>query len=157
MGASKELFIQEQERESLLASSSNERHDYAKAIVQQVADGTADPYKTFIFAKKGAEVFTLIEKNIRPYIASKGLPKAGLELYGTKLVEKSDPTKFDFTVCNDSEWTFLKAQEAELKEKIKARETFLKALKEPIATIEGEVINPPAVTLGAVNFSATLK
>jgi hypothetical protein len=40
---------------------------------------------------------------------------------------------------------------------MKARETFLKALTEPVATMDGEIINPPAITYGAMNVAVSLK
>jgi hypothetical protein len=40
---------------------------------------------------------------------------------------------------------------------MKARETFLKTLTEPMATMDGEIINPPAITYGAMNIAVTLK
>jgi hypothetical protein len=30
-------------------------------------------------------------------------------------------------------------------------------LKEPVATMDGEIINPPAITYGAMNVSVSLK
>jgi hypothetical protein len=43
------------------------------------------------------------------------------------------------------------------KAKMKVRETFLKSLTEQVATMDGEIINPPSITYGAQNVALSLK
>jgi hypothetical protein len=40
---------------------------------------------------------------------------------------------------------------------MKVRETFLKSLTEQVATMDGEIINPPSITYGAQNVALSLK
>ena len=60
-------------------------------------------------------------------------------------------TKYDFSVCNDLEYKALEFTLEKAKEALKQRETFLKAIKEPLQVIDetsGEVftIYPPKKT-----------
>lgn len=157
MSATKGLFLQERERESFLTSNKATRDDFAKGVIQEVAEGYADPTKILLMAKKAVEVFTVIEKNVKPFVAGRGIQKGGLTLYDATITEKKDADKYDYSACNDSKINELYAKFEEIKKDIRDRETFLKTLKEPMSTLEGEIINPPAVTHGAQNISVTLK
>ena len=53
-------------------------------------------------------------------------------------------------------WESLQLELADIKAKIKEREAFLKTLKEPMSTMDGEIINPPVITFGAQNFACKL-
>ena len=79
------------------------------------------------------------------------------KLHNAEIIEKKNPDKYDFSACNDSEWDSLNAKLTLLKNYMKARETFLKALTESVATMDGEIINPPAITYGAMNVAVSLK
>jgi hypothetical protein len=57
-------------------------------------------------------------------------------------------TKYDYSMCNDAELNDLYLSMDLLKEKVKHRETFLKALKEPLSIIDEETgdlqrVHPP--------------
>lgn len=68
-----------------------------------------------------------------------------IEINGVKISKRESP-RFDFVGCDDEQWESLKKQEAEVKAKIKERENFLKALKEPVADVDtGNIINPPVI------------
>lgn len=165
----KEYGIEEQERQlateetglsfelgNILTSNKAFRTDLAQRVVQDVNNGVIDPLKAFIYANKGQEVFDAIVTNLRPVIAGKQIQKGGLKLYDSEIIEKKNPDKYDFSVCSDSTWDSLNATLTDVKAKMKERETFLKALTEPVATMEGEIINPPSITYGAMNVSIKL-
>ena len=78
-------------------------------------------------------------------------------MFNAEIIEKKNPDKYDFSVCNDSEWDSLNTKLNSIKAHMKTRETFLKTLTEPMATMDGEIINPPAVTYGAQNIAVSLK
>ena len=78
-------------------------------------------------------------------------------MYDAEIIEKKNPDKYDYSVCSDAEWDKLNAQLTDIKVKMKERETFLKTLKEPMSTMDGEIINPPSITYGAMNIAITLK
>lgn len=170
MGKTKEYGMEEQERQlateetglsfelsNLMTSNKAFRTDLAQRVVQDVKDGIIDPLEAFIYANKGQEVFDAIVTNVRPIIAGKQIQKGGIKLYDAEIIEKKNPDKYSFDVCNDSEWDKLNAQLTDIKAKMKVRETFLKTLKEPMATMDGEIINPPGITYGAMNIAITLK
>ena len=170
MGKMKEYGMEEQERQlateetglsfelsNLMTSNKAFRTDLAQRVVQDVKDGIIDPLEAFIYANKGQEVFDAIVTNIRPIIAGKQIQKGGIKMYDAEIIEKKNPDKYDYSVCSDAEWDKLNAQLTDIKAKMKERETFLKTLKEPMATLEGEIINPPSITYGAMNIAITLK
>ena len=170
MGKMKEYGMEEQERQlateetglsfelsNLMTSNKAFRTDLAQRVVQDVKDGIIDPLEAFIYANKGQEVFDAIVTNIRPIIAGKQIQKGGIKMYDAEIIEKKSSDKYSFDVCNDSEWDKLNAQLTDIKAKMKERETFLKTLKEPMATMDGEIINPPSITYGAMNIAITLK
>ena len=165
----KEYGIEEQERQlateetglsllfgNLLTSNKATRTDLSQWVIREVKDGQIDATEAFIYANKASEYFDAIVTNLRPIIASKQIQKGGLKLYDAEIIEKKNPDKYDFSVCSDSTWDSLNAQLTDIKAKMKERETFLKALKEPISTLEGEIINPPSITYGAMNVSIKL-
>lgn len=169
MSKMKELSMEEQERQlateetglsfeldNILTSNKAFITDLAQRMVQDVRDGEVDPYKAFVFANKAQLIFDAIVTNLRPIVAGIQLPKGGLKMYDSEIIEKKNPDKYDFSVCSDSTWDNLNAQLTDIKDKMKERETFLKALKEPISTLDGEIINPPSITYGAMNVSIKL-
>ena len=170
MGKTKEYGMEEQERQlateetglsfelsNLMTSNKAFRTDLAQRVVQDVKDGIIDPLEAFIYANKGQEVFDAIVTNIRPIIAGKQIQKGGIKLYDAEIIEKKNADSFNYVVCNDSEWDKLNAQLTDIKAKMKVRETFLKTLTEPMSTMDGEIINPPSITYGAMNIAITLK
>ena len=165
----KEYGIEEQERQlateetglsllfgNLLTSNKATRTDLSQWVIREVKEGQIDATEAFIYANKASEYFDAIVTNLRPIIAGKQIQKGGLKLYDAEIIEKKNPDKYDFSVCSDSTWDSLNAQLTDIKAKMKERETFLKALKEPISTLEGEIINPPSITYGAMNVSIKL-
>jgi hypothetical protein len=169
MGKMKEYGIEEQERQlateetalsfeldSLMESNKAFRTTLAQTVVKDVNDGLLDPTQVFIYANKGQEFFKSVIDNVRPIVASKQIQKGGIKSYNSEIIEKKNPDSYDFSVCGDFEWDSLTAQLSEIKEKINERESFLKTLKEPMATLDGEIINPPAITYGALNVAIKL-
>jgi len=170
MGKTKEYGMEEQERQlateetglsllfdNLMTTNKAYRNDLAQSIVQSVKDGDTDATEVFIYASKASEYFDAIVTNIRPIIAGKQIQKGGIKMYDAEIIEKKNPDKYDYSVCSDAEWDKLNAQLTDIKAKMKVRETFLKTLKEPMATMDGEIINPPGITYGAMNIAITLK
>ena len=145
------------EIKDMLASNKAFRTTLAQSVVQDVRANNIDSIQALIYACKAQEFFKSIIDNVRPIVASKQLQKGGLKLYDTEIVEKKNADKYDFTVCGDSLWNELNAKMIEITTNLKNRETFLKTLSEPMATMDGEIINPPEITLGAMNIAVTLK
>lgn len=170
MGATKTEFLNLREEEltneqtglsfeldKLMTSNKASRTALAQSVIYDIQEGNLDATQVLIYACKGEEFFKSVVDNVRPFVASKQIQKGGIKLFDTEITEKKNPDKYDFSVCNDSEWDKLNAQLTDIKAKIKARETFLKTLTEPMATMDGEIINPPAITYGAINVAVSLK
>ena len=145
------------EIKDMLASNKAFRTTLAQSVVQDITEGNLDATQALIYACKAEEFFKSVIDNVRPIVASKQIQKGGLKLYDTEIVEKKNTYKYDFTVCEDAQWNEFNALLNDVKAKMKARETFLKTLTEPMATMDGEIINPPAITYGAMNIAVTLK
>jgi hypothetical protein len=129
----------------------------SQSVIQDVRDGNIDATEVLVYASKGLEFFKGVVDNVRPIVASKQIQKGGIKLYDTEIIEKKNPDKYDFSVCSDSEWDKLNASLEDTKAKMKVRETFLKSLTEQVATMDGEIINPPSITYGAQNVALSLK
>ena len=170
MGKMKEYGMEEQEKQlateqtglsfeldNLMTTNKAYRTALAQSVVQDVNEGIIDATEVLIYACKGEEFFKSVVDNVRPIVAGKQIQKGGLKLYDSEIVEKKNPDKYDFTVCQDTQWNEFNALLNDVKARMKARETFLKTLTEPMATMDGEIINPPAITYGALNVSVTLK
>ena len=145
------------ELDKLMTSNKASRIALAQSVVYDIQEGNLDAKQVLVYACKGEEFFKSVVDNVRPIVASKNIQKGGEKLFDSEIVEKKNPDKYDFSVCGDSEWDKLNAQLADIKAKMKARETFLKTLTEPMATMDGEIINPPAITYGAMNVAVSLK
>jgi hypothetical protein len=170
MGKMKEYGMEEQEKQlateqtglsfeldNLMTTNKAYRTALAQSVIQDVNEGIIDATEVLIYACKGEEFFKSVVDNVRPIVAGKQIQKGGIKLYDSDIVEKKNPDKYDFTVCQDTQWNEFNALLNDVKARMKARETFLKTLTEPMATMDGEIINPPAITFGALNVSVTLK
>lgn len=145
------------ELDNLMTTNKAYRTALAQSVIQDVNEGIIDVTEVLIYACKGEEFFKSVVDNIRPIVAGKQIQKGGIKLYDSEIIEKKNPDKYDFTVCQDTQWNEFNALLNDVKARMKARETFLKTLTEPMATMDGEIINPPAITFGALNVSVTLK
>jgi hypothetical protein len=153
METNTELSIQ---LDGLMNSNKDRRTTLAKSVIDDVRDGNLDATEVLIYACKAEEYFKSIVDNVRPIVASKQIQKGGIKLYDSEIIEKKNPDKYDYSSCSDSEWDRLNKLLEDTKAKLKVRETFLKALIEPISTLDGEIINPPDITYGAMNVSVKL-
>lgn len=141
----------------------NLNKQYISEVVEKARlalnDGFSDPLMLFITAKKGQELFTQLEKTVRPF-AEQDIRLSSGETYkkfGCDITERVTGASYDFSVCNDSVWNDLKIQINTLTEGLKAREKFLKTLSKPMADPEtGEVINPP-IHKGRLGLSVSIK
>ena len=124
--------------------------DIARAIVEDVVENGANPLDY--------EPILKVLEDIRKEVKSSKKYTEALEkqsaLYegegksftynGVKFTVQNRPT-FDFSVCEDETYSDLKEQKDILDAKIKDREAFLKALKEPVADVtHGNTIYPPS-------------
>lgn len=136
--------------------------DYISQTVEQarvnLSEGFTDALKLFITAKKGQELFTQLEKVIRPYAEQETRLGKGevYKKYGCEITERMTCVSYDFSVCDDEEWNELYNQIAELDKKKKEREKFLKTITKPIFDENGVEIKPP-IQKGKMGLAVSIK
>lgn len=150
MGASKELFMQVRADESDLQDGVTFEHllDAKKAniniavttIAQNIKDGNYDSLKGLVLALKGKELFSELEKQLRPIAEYDYLNKIGknYQLHDTSIDEAATKTEYDFSVCQDPVYNELEKQAAEVKEKIDERKKFLKTITKKMTIVDEE-------------------
>jgi hypothetical protein len=113
-------------KKSILHMSKSTIEDLAKADVALVVDGHEDVVEAMIYVSKGLEYFTLLDKNLRPYLYEKQLEKQSL--YSMKVEPAQLGTKYDYSVCQDHILDELNAKLEEAKKAVTDRQNFLKAI-----------------------------
>lgn len=132
---------------NLMPSTNNEVDKMFTLIKQEILSGDENPLKLEVQLKA---METLIKKlrsdnEIKEQMIDEGMkyPEKSFELFGAKFSKTTVGVKYDFNVCQDSEWQDIKAHVENYKSKLKAREDFLKALKQPVVNPDtGEMIFP---------------
>jgi hypothetical protein len=155
-----EFHVSTGQQLELLNWTKSDIKDKAQAIVFAVAEGLSDPLQEYIKVRKGKEVLDEAEKNLKPYIDGMQLNK-GESYFGCQFTEKETGVKYDYSTCNDPEWNELNAKAIKLQAEIEERQTFLKAVKKPIETVNTEsgetyTINPP-VKSGKLSKAVSIK
>ncbi|WP_345948677.1 MULTISPECIES: hypothetical protein [unclassified Mucilaginibacter] len=120
---------------------------------QLIADGELDSVRMLVLAKKGQELFNSLEKKVRRYAEEHArVPKHDkLRLYDAEIIEKETGVSYDYSVCNDVTWNELHDLQAEVVQKLKAREAYLKTVNTPTISVDsytGEIweVKPPLRT-----------
>jgi hypothetical protein len=140
----------------LLDTTKEQRASFVSDLVDKMKDGLADPVKVHLQVKKMEDLLTQIKENkeYRDLVMDEAV-KYGkkFEMYGAAFELRAGAGRYDFS--NDPE-------HAELKEKLKQRESFLKTI--PAAGMQtvtkyGEVVTlyPPNKTPAADVIAVTLK
>lgn len=131
----------------ILPETRQDIKDFIELAKLAIIEGEQDPLKVlqkiksleFIAKtlKDDPEISELIEKESDKY------SEKTIELYGCKF-QKQERKTFDFSECGDSQLKMMHIQKNQIDSSIKAREEWLKSLKEPTPDIEtGEIIMPP--------------
>jgi hypothetical protein len=136
--------------------------DYLGQVVReatrQVVDGYSDPIKLLVLSKKGQELFSQLEKSVRPYAEQEARLGKGevYKKFGCEITEKMTGVSYDFTACDDDEWNNLKSKIDDLTSQLKDREKFLKTITKPIFDGNGIEIKPP-IHKGRLGLAVTIK
>ncbi len=132
---------------NLMPSTNNEVDKMFTLIKQEILSGKENPLKLEVQLKA---METLIKKlrsdnEIKDQMINEGMkyPEKSFEIFGAKFSKTTVGVKYDFDVCQDSEWQDIKEHAENYKAKLKEREDFLKALKQPVVNPDtGEMIYP---------------
>lgn len=129
---------------SLFETTKEERKQFAREIVDAMREGQIDPLKVHMQLKSAESLIkNLLDKKENPETAElysvsllEAAEKYGKKfgLYNSEFQIKEAGTTYDYSQTNDDELFDLMEQEKALKEKIKARQEFLKKL--PLSGIE---------------------
>lgn len=158
-----ELTILSPEQGALTNANKAELQQTANEVILSVKDGHMDELEALIYARKGKEVFDLIEKGVRPIAESKVTISKG-ETYmkhNVAVVQGDTGVTYSFTECNDPQWVRLKAEADEATAALKDREKTLKTITKPTDMLDpetGEVtLVMPPVRRAKLGLKLTLK
>ena len=132
---------------NLMPSTNNEVDKMFTLIKQEILSGKENPLKLEVQLKA---METLIKKlrsdnEVKDQMINEGMkyPEKSFEIFGAKFSKTTVGVKYDFDVCQDSEWQDIKEHAENYKAKLKEREDFLKTLKQPVVNPDtGEMIYP---------------
>lgn len=127
---------------SLFETTKGQRKSFIEDIVERLRSGEADPLKVHLQVKAMEEIITGLtstdekkNKNFTVAIDYKNMLLQAAEKYGKKFQlhnaefsVKEVGTSYDWTKCEDNELADLLSQQEAIKEKIKAKQDFLKTV-----------------------------
>jgi uncharacterized protein YjgD (DUF1641 family) len=135
----------------MFATTQTQIDVFSDQLIASVKQGEVNPLEVLIQLRAFEKVTKRVLEEIKDELltASAKYSETRIELYGS-IVEKAElGTKFDDSVCKDPVVQALEEYAMVANEKLKARQEFLKALKEPLTILDeltGEVskIYPPS-------------
>lgn len=105
---------------------------FADNLVKKMTDGEVDPITLYSTVKAMVESLNLFLKSKdvmdSTINACKEYGKAGAFFQGANLCITEAGVKYDYSACKDPEWETLSKQRAEIDEKLKSREKFLRGI-----------------------------
>ena len=136
---------------NLMPSTSQEISKMFIKLKEELLSGNEEPLKLEVQLKGMEELIKKLrsDDDIKDQMINEGMkyPDKSFEIYGAKFTKTTVGVKYDFDVCNDSEWKSLKHITDSYKSELKERENFLKGLKKDVVNPEtGELISPPIKT-----------
>jgi hypothetical protein len=147
---------------ALMPSTKDQIKSFVHKTVTELKDGYSNPLAYYVQLKAVETTIKdlLANKEVREMVSTEA-KKHGLtfELHGVKIeYSENISPKYDYTVCGDIEWDEMQVQLKELQEKIKLRETFLKAIPANATIMDenGVKLFPPTKT-ASEGIKVTLK
>jgi hypothetical protein len=131
----------------------SERKTFIEKVVDEITSGERNPLDFNIILKEMEDTIEAIRKDERVknaiMIEANKYSEKSFEYKGYKITKSSRST-YDYSTCNDDQWNKLSKEAASIKEKLKARESFLAAIKPDFDSIvngeTGEMLCAPAKT-----------
>lgn len=124
--------------------------EFAQQLAIALDNGDIDPLVLLRQFKALEKVHELIKGSLDKAALKEAEkhPEKEVLLHGVKYTKKDVYTKYDYSVCNDSEWKLLKAYNEEYSFKLKKKEEFLKTLTKSIEIVDEDTseivkLNPP--------------
>jgi hypothetical protein len=148
------------EMEQLINMSKRSITEQAQTAVTFVVEGHVDPLKSYAYAKKGLEIFSQLEANLRPLVVKDNrLGKAKENYHGVEMERAETGVKYDYSACGCPKWQELKEKADHAAAQLKNHEASLKLLKEPEERIYLDEVYTcyPPVRTSADGFKSTIK
>lgn len=113
---------------------------FSDQVIESVRNGEANPLEVLIILKAFEKAQERIIKEIREnFVTEAGkYPETSFEFNGAKIEKVEVGTKYNYAICNDPIYKNRLEIAEKAKEKLSERETFLKAIKEPINIVDEE-------------------
>jgi hypothetical protein len=149
--------ITEQQWISATGFSKEKNTIMAEKIVNDVLNGILNPLDVHIFTKSIENTIKMIQTALSVEVLDEAY-KHGEKTFvyrGCECNIRELGVKYDFANCNDAVYNDLIAKMEVLKAEVKARETFLKAIKQP-TEVNGVMINPP-IKSSTTGVAVTIK
>lgn len=148
---------------SLLETTKEQRESFVRSIVSALDEGTADPLKVHLQVKNTEDLIKQItsDEKYREFLLNEaGKYGKTFERFNAKFQVKETGTRYDYSVCGDSEIMQLQEQAEKIAEKLKARQKFLQSLPASgVEVLQGDelVTLYPPVKTSTTSVTVTLK
>lgn len=134
----------------MFATTQTQIDVFSDQLIESVKQGEVNPLEVLIQLRAFEKVTKRVLEEIKDELltASAKYPETRIELYGSVIEKAELGTKYDYSVCNDPVFERLEVDANTSTERMKSRQEFLKALKEPLTFVDeesGEVVRilPP--------------
>ena len=138
---------------SLMPSTATEVAKFSKLLIQGVRSGDINPLQLVVQLHALTKVYEEVREEIEENVLKEAdkFPERVIERYGARIEKAEVGTKYNYLKTGDLEYEQLHADAQTANRRLKDREDFLKALKEPIQLLDertGELyqIHPPFKT-----------
>lgn len=138
-------------------STKSQIASFCKQVVESIDDGNESALDVLVKCRAMEKLVEELLPKIKDKILKEAelYPEKTFEFQGNALEKTEGGVKYNFAHCNDSVWGRLKADAETAADRLKDRETLLRALKEPTTMVDeltGEVVKvmPPAKTSTSV-------
>lgn len=137
----------------LMPSKDTEVANFSMQIIKAVQNGEANALEVLVMLRALEAVSELVREEIEDNVLNEAdrYNEKVIERYGARIEKTEVGTRYNYFVTGDSEWERMNTEMQTLKRRLTERETFLKALKEPLIVVnadtgELETIKPPLKT-----------
>jgi hypothetical protein len=134
----------------LMPTKASEVARFASQIIQAVQNGNANPLEVKVMMRALRAVAEEVEEEIDENAVTEAgkYAEKTIEMYGARIEKAEVGVSYDYATSGFSEWELLDAELKGLTERRKEKETFLRALKEPMEILNKdtgvwETIRPP--------------
>lgn len=147
----------------LFATTQTQCDVFSDQLIESVKNGETNPIEVLVMLKAIEKVSDRVLKEIRENAVTEAAKHQGtsFEFNGCKIEKAELGTKYNYSICNDPVYTQRQILASDASKRLKEREDFLKALKDPITALDevtGEVykIIPPLKT-STTGLKVTIK